>query len=336
MMVHSNDSPILTIVVPCYNEEEVLLETTIRLSRILRGLVANKQISSLSSVLYVDDGSKDRTWESISEFNLTYPEISGLKLARNVGHQNALLAGLLHAKETSDCVISIDADLQDDVDVIPEFISKYKEGNDIVYGVRSDRSTDTFFKRKSANIFYKGLRLLGVNLVFNHADYRLMSRRALNGLERYREVNLFLRGIVPLIGYKSTKVYYERNKRFAGESKYPLRKMISFALDGVTSFSVSPIRFITMMGMLFFLLSIITAVYVLASKFNGNAVSGWSSLMISIWFIGGVQLVSMGMIGEYIGKIYKEVKDRPKYTEEIKLDALVISMEEERCLIEIS
>ncbi|OAB43364.1 glycosyltransferase family 2 protein [Paenibacillus glacialis] len=328
MMAHSNGCPILTVVVPCYNEEEVLVETTLRLSTMLRGLVANKQISSLSTVLYVDDGSNDRTWEYISEFNLKYPEISGLKLARNVGHQNALLAGLLHAKETADCVISIDSDLQDDVEVIPEFISKFKEGNDIVYGVRSDRSTDTLFKRKSAIAFYKVLSWFGVNLVFNHADYRLMSKRALNGLERYREVNLFLRGIVPLIGYKSTEVYYERNKRFAGESKYPLKKMISFALDGVTSFSISPIRFITMIGISFFLLSLITAVYVLVSKFNGNAVSGWPSLMISIWFIGGVQLISLGLIGEYIGKIYKEVKGRPKYTEEIKLDALVLKVDQ--------
>lgn len=326
-MEHSNNCPILTVVVPCYNEEEVLQETTIRLSTMVRGMVTNKEISPLSSVLYVDDGSKDRTWEFIAELNSKYPEISGLKLARNVGHQNALLAGLMQAKETSDCVISIDSDLQDDVGVIPEFIRKYKEGNDIVYGVRSDRSSDTFFKRKSATTFYKVLSILGVNLVFNHADYRLMSKRALDGLERYKEANLFLRGIVPLIGYTSTEVYYERNKRFAGESKYPLKKMISFALDGVTSFSVSPIRFITMFGILFFLLSIITGIYVLVSKFRGNAVTGWASLMISIWFIGGIQLIGLGLIGEYIGKIYKEVKNRPKYIEELKLNPMVIGQQ---------
>ena len=293
----------------------------------VRGMVTNKEISPLSSVLYVDDGSKDRTWEFIAELNSKYPEISGLKLARNVGHQNALLAGLMQAKETSDCVISIDSDLQDDVGVIPEFIRKYKEGNDIVYGVRSDRSSDTFFKRKSATTFYKLLSKLGVNLVFNHADYRLMSKRALDGLERYKEANLFLRGIVPLIGYTSSEVYYERNKRFAGESKYPLRKMISFALDGVTSFSVLPIRYVTMLGLLFFLLSIITGIYVLVSKFEGNAVTGWASLMISIWFIGGVQLIALGLIGEYIGKIYKEVKNRPKYIEEMKLKPMVIGQQ---------
>lgn len=326
-MEQSNNYPILTVVVPCYNEEEVLQETTLRLSTIIREMVASEQISSLSSVLYVDDGSKDRTWEFITDLNSKYPEISGLKLARNVGHQNALLAGLMQAKETSDCVISIDSDLQDDVGVIPEFINKYKEGNDIVYGVRSDRSTDTLFKRKSATTFYKLLSRLGVNLVFNHADYRLMSKRALDGLERYKEANLFLRGIVPLIGYTSTEVYYERNKRFAGESKYPLRKMISFALDGVTSFSVTPIRYVTMLGFLFFLLSIITGIYVLVSKFEGNAVTGWASLMISIWFIGGVQLISLGLIGEYIGKIYKEVKDRPKYIEEMKLNPMVIGQQ---------
>jgi glycosyltransferase involved in cell wall biosynthesis len=323
-MEHRNQYPILTMVVPCYNEEEVIHETTSRLSSVIHNLIEDKQISPLSTILYVDDGSKDRTWENILELNLTNPFVSGLKLARNVGHQNALLAGLMHAKAKSDCVISMDADLQDDVNVIPEFIDKYKEGYDIVYGVRKDRSSDTYFKRNSAMMFYRFLRRMGVNIVTNHADYRLMSKRALEGLEQFKEVNLFLRGVIPLIGYKSTEVYYERHPRFAGESKYPLKRMLSFALDGIVSFSISPIRAVSLIGVIFSLLSIILAIYVFVSKLYGNAVSGWASLMISIWFIGGVQLISLGLIGEYIGRIYKEVKNRPKYIAEVKLEAQVV------------
>lgn len=280
----NRNGPILTIVVPCYNEEEVIHETTLRLNTILNELILNVQISALSSILYVDDGSKDRTWELICELNAVNQHVSGLKLAKNVGHQNALMAGLAYAKEQSDCVISIDADLQDDTDVIPQFIQRYREGYDIVYGVRNERKSDTVFKRNTAAMYYKLLKRLGVNIVHDHADYRLMSRRALDGLEQFNEVNLFLRGVVPLIGYRSTTVYYERNARFAGESKYPLKKMLAFAFDGITSFSVAPIRFVTGLGIMLFLLSMLMGIYALISKINGTAVSGWASLMISLWF----------------------------------------------------
>ncbi|AIQ20834.1 glycosyltransferase [Paenibacillus sp. FSL H7-0357] len=306
-------SPNLTLVIPCYNEEAVLPETIRQLTLILNNLIQINKISQNSKILFIDDGSRDSTWELIESNNKVNKYVHGLKLAKNAGHQNALLAGLISAKDYSDIIISIDADLQDDLNVIHEFINKYEEGYDVVYGVRKSRSTDTFFKRSTAQGFYRLMNSMGVNLVFNHADYRLMSKRAVQHLSEFKEVNLFLRGLVPLIGFRSTEVYYDRNERFAGESKYPLKKMLAFAFDGITSFSVTPIRLITGLGFIISLFSILVAIYILISKFSGSTTSGWSSLMISIWFIGGVQLVALGLIGEYIGKIYKEVKARPKY-----------------------
>lgn len=307
------NKPVLTIVVPCYNEEEVLLETSSQLSRVIQDLIHDALISNESRILFVDDGSKDRTWELIENETEQNSFVEGLKLARNVGHQNALLAGLETANKQSDCVVSIDADLQDDIAVIRTFVEKYIEGFDIVYGVRDHRDTDTFFKRTTAVGFYRFMEKIGIKLVPNHADFRLMSQRALNELFRYQETNLFLRGLVPLVGFSSTRVYYDRKERFAGESKYPLKKMLAFAFDGITSFSVAPIRFVTFLGFLSVIVSAIVGIYTLVQKFSGNTQSGWSSLMISIWFLGGLQLMGMGMIGEYIGKIYHEVKRRPRY-----------------------
>lgn len=311
--------PLLTIVVPCYNEEEVLEETTSQLSAVLEGLIAEKLIAGDSKIMFIDDGSRDRTWPLIVMESTRNDYVTGLKLARNVGHQKALLAGLEKAKDKSDCVVSIDADLQDDVSVIREFLLKYHEGYEIVYGVRDSRQTDTFFKRTTATGFYRVMSKLGINLVYNHADYRLMSRRALEELSRYQEANLFLRGIIPMIGFKSTEVMYDRKERFAGETKYPLKKMLSFALDGMTSFSVVPIRFITSLGFFLFFLSIMAGAYALIQKMLGYTNAGWTSLIISIWLIGGLQLMGIGMIGEYIGKIFMEVKDRPKYAIDIDL-----------------
>lgn len=305
--------PRLSIVVPCYNEEEVLPETVKRLTAMLDKLVAERLVHERSVVLFVDDGSRDRTWAMIERFHESSRYVTGLKLARNAGHQSALLAGLMRAKETSDCAISIDADLQDDVDAIREFMLKYHEGYEIVYGVRQSRKTDTFFKRNTALGFYKLMKAMGVKITYNHADYRLMSRRALEQLERFKEVNLFLRGLIPLIGFRSTEVYYDRHERFAGESKYPLKKMLAFAFDGITSLSVTPIRLVTVAGFGFFIVSLLAGIYAIVSKMLGNTVSGWASLMVSVWFIGGIQLVALGLIGEYIGKIYKEVKHRPLY-----------------------
>jgi len=306
-------NPVLTIVVPCYNEEEVLPETELRLSRVLSELIHDQLISTASTVLFVDDGSRDRTWELIEQFHHSNPYITGLKLANNAGHQSALLAGLKAAASYSDCVISIDADLQDDVEVMREFIVKFRQGCDVVYGIRKSRATDTLGKRATAQGFYKLMSKMGVNLRYNHADYRLLSKRALQALEQYKEVNLFLRGIVPLIGFPSAEVYYDRLERFAGESKYPVRKMLAFALEGITSFSVKPIRFVTLTGFGFSVLSALALLYALVGKIWGTTVSGWTSIMLSIWFIGGVQLLALGLIGEYIGKIYKEVKQRPLY-----------------------
>jgi glycosyltransferase involved in cell wall biosynthesis len=317
-----NNPPILNIVVPCYNEEEVLAETIKRLSLVLDELIQEQLVSSNSVLLFVDDGSRDRTWELIELYHLNNHYVTGLKLARNVGHQNALLAGLMTAKEQSDCVISIDADLQDDLNVIHTFIVKFHEGAEIVYGIRQNRGSDTFFKRSTALGFYRLMAKLGANIEYNHADFRLMSKRSLDQLERFKEVNLFLRGIVPMIGFKTAKVYYDRSERFAGESKYPLKKMIGFALDGITSLSITPIRFVTLAGFLLFVFSLLAGVYAIVSKLSGNTVSGWASLMVSVWFIGGIQLVSLGLIGEYIGKIYKEVKSRPLYIVETRLAAV--------------
>lgn len=304
---------ILYIVIPCYNEEEVLPETARRLTDKLFAMMNEKLISPKSRVLLVDDGSRDGTWAAIMSLHKENRLFSGLKLAHNRGHQNALVAGLLAARESADIVISMDADLQDDVDAIDKFLLEYRAGSDIVYGVRSSRAKDTFFKRTSAVWYYKLLRLMGVEIVQNHADYRLMTRRALDALAEFDEVNLFLRGIVPLIGFRTSVVEYERSERFAGESKYPLKKMIAFAIDGVTSFSVKPIRFITWLGVLIFMISGISLLWVLVVKLLGMSVSGWATLMGSIWALGGIQLLCLGILGEYIGKIYQETKHRPRF-----------------------
>ncbi len=312
--------PILTIVVPCYNEEEVLQETTKQLTYLLEDLETEKLIHTQSKIMFVDDGSKDRTWNMIEEESFVNGYVTGLKLSRNAGHQNALLAGLMKAKEFSDCVISIDADLQDDITVIREFILKYNEGCEIVYGVRRKRDTDTFFKRTTANGFYRFMQKIGIDLIPNHADFRLMGKRALDELCRYEENNLFLRGIIPLIGFKSANVYYDRKERMAGTTKYPLKKMLAFAVDGITSFSIAPIRFVTLIGLMSIILSVLLGGYTIVQEVLGRTESGWSSLMISIWFIGGLQLLGIGVIGEYIGKIFKEVKRRPKYSIEANLN----------------
>jgi glycosyltransferase involved in cell wall biosynthesis len=267
-----------------------------------------------SFILFVNDGSRDKTWEMIEQFHLTDgSRVGGVKLAGNVGHQNALMAGLHVAKEHADIIVTIDADLQDDISVISQMVDEYDKGSDIVYGVRKSRKSDTWFKRNTALSFYKLMRWLGVKSVYNHADYRLMSRRAVEQLCHYRERNLFLRGMVPLIGYRSAVVYYDRAERFAGESKYPLKKMINFAVDGITSFSVKPVRLVLSMGLLFVLIALIILIYVIISYLDGVTTQGWSSLMISIWFVGGAVLIGLGIVGEYVGKIYIEVKDRPLY-----------------------
>lgn len=303
----------LYIVVPCYNEEEVLPETSKRLKEKMNQLIKAKKISPDSHVVFVNDGSKDKTWELISSYSEKDHLFGGINLSRNRGHQNALLAGLMTVKEDADMVISMDADLQDDINAVDKFVDAYYDGNDVVYGVRSSRKKDTFFKRTTALAFYKLMSRMGVESVYNHADYRLMSKRALNALEKFKEVNLFLRGIMPLIGFPSTIVEYERNERFAGESKYPLKKMLNFALDGITSFSVKPIRFITAIGFLISVISVIMFIYTIVRHVLGFTVAGWSSLIISLWFLGGVQILSIGVIGEYIGKIYMETKGRPRF-----------------------
>ena len=311
---------IMYIVIPCYNEEEVLEETTKELKIKLKKLISDKRISEKSRIMYVNDGSKDKTWEIIKDINKKEKLFTGISLSRNRGHQNALLAGLMTAKKYADFAISMDADLQDDVNAIDKMIEKYYEGNEIVYGVRSARKKDTFFKRFTAESFYKIMNKLGVEVVFNHADYRLTSKKVLDNLENFEEVNLFLRGMFPLIGYKSDIVYYERNERFAGESKYPLKKMINFAVDGITSFSIKPIRLILNVGIIIFVISVIMILYALINKIMGNTVSGWTFIVCSIWLIVGVQMMSLGVIGEYIGKIYNETKRRPKYIIEYNLE----------------
>jgi glycosyltransferase involved in cell wall biosynthesis len=308
-----NKSVNLYIVVPCYNEEEVLNETSRQMLELFDKMKKAELINNKSRIVFVDDGSKDRTWNIIDTLAREHTEIAGIKLAHNAGHQNALFGGLMTVKDQCDCAISIDADLQDDINVIPEMVRKYKDGCDVVYGVRNRRDTDTFFKRTTAVMFYKLMRVMGVNIVFNHADYRLMSRRAIEALSEFEERNMFLRGMVPLVGYRSSCVYYDRNERFAGESKYPLKKMLSFAFDGITSFSISPIRMISAFGAIVCVIAVVMAVYALIEKLLGNTGAGWASLMMSIWFIGGVQLLSVGLIGEYIGKMYKEVKRRPRF-----------------------
>ena len=303
----------LYIVVQCYNEVEVLTETTKRLKEKLDKLIKNKKIKKDSKVLYVNDGSKDNTWAIIEEINKNDKMFTGISLSRNRGHQNALVAGLLTAKEHADIIISMDADLQDDINAIDEMIEKNNNGCDIVYGVRNKREKDSWFKRTTAEGFYKFMKIMGVDVVFNHADYRLTSKRVLDNFADYHEVNLFLRGIFPLIGFKSDIVYYERNERFAGVSKYPLKKMLNFAWDGITSFSVKPIRMVLNIGIIMFVISIIMLIYALTVKILGNTVSGWTFIICSIWMIAGVQMLSLGIIGEYIGKIYSETKARPRF-----------------------
>lgn len=308
--------PILYIVVPCYNEQEVLGETTRRLTAKLDNMILSGICSEQSRILYVDDGSKDNTWQLISELFANNKLVCGLKLAHNRGHQNALYAGLMTARNFVDCIVSMDADLQDDIDVLDKFMDKYtNEHCDIVYGIRSSRESDTFFKKTTAQGFYKVMKMLGVETVYNHADYRLMSKRAVDALAQYDEVNLFLRGIVPDIGFKSDCVYYERHERFAGESKYPLKKMLSFAMQGVTSFSVKPLSMITGVGAIISVLSVFGLIAALIMKICG-ASAGFTVLLSSIWLACGILMVSLGVVGEYIGKIYSEVKHRPKFIPE--------------------
>ncbi len=307
------NNPILYIVVPCYNEQEVLPITHIIFSDKINELISQKKISNKSKVLFVNDGSKDNTWQIIQELSQKDDIFAGVCLSRNRGHQNALLAGLMAAKNCADVTISIDCDGQDDINAMNEMIDEYLSGSDIVYGVRSKRTTDTWFKRNTAEGFYKVMKALGADVVFNHADYRLLSKEALEGLSQFTEVNLFLRGLVPLVGYKYSSVYYERAERLAGESHYPLKKMLSFAFDGITSLSIKPLRLITSLGVLVSCFSIIGIIYSLVSNFLGYTVSGWTSMTVAIYFLGGVQLLCIGVIGEYIGKIYSETKSRPRF-----------------------
>lgn len=312
-MAEQERGRVLYLVIPCYNEEEVLPETSKRLTAKLGAMIEMRFISQDSKIVFVNDGSKDRTWQLIRQYHEENPMIQGINLSRNKGHQSALLAGLMTVKEYCDMAISMDADLQDDVDAIDQFVEKYYEGCEVVYGVRSERKTDSFFKRASAQSFYKLMLHMGVEIVYNHADYRLMSRRALDEMEGFKEVNLFLRGIVPLIGFQSGVVTYERHERFAGESKYPLKKMLNFAFDGITSFSVKPIRMVTTLGIIIFAISILMLIYFLITWCIGWTVPGWTSIVVSVWAIGGLQLLAIGIIGEYIGKIYMETKARPKF-----------------------
>ncbi len=303
----------LYLVIPCYNEEAVLPETSKRLKEKYTALMEAGKISRDSKIVFVNDGSKDRTWEMITELHKADPVFRGICLSRNKGHQNALMAGLMTVKSECDAAISMDADLQDDIGAIDEMVDRFAEGYEVVYGVRSSRKKDRFFKRTTAQMFYKLMKAMGVDTVYNHADYRLMSRRALEALSEFDEVNLFLRGIVPLVGFKSTQVTYERGERFAGESKYPLKKMLAFATEGITSMSIKPIRMIATLGFFIFLASLGVLIYSIVRKLTGNPADGWAFLAVSIWALGGIQLLAIGVIGEYIGKIYLETKHRPKY-----------------------
>ena len=309
----------LGIVVPCYNEEEVLPDTVVKLSELMTGLMEKGKLTTDSFLLFVDDGSRDATWELIEKYHRENKLVDGLKLAGNVGHQNALLGGLMSVKDELDAAISIDADLQDDISVIEEMVDLFTDGVDIVFGVRQGRQTDSFFKRFTAQSFYKLMQGMGVKSVYNHADFRLMSKRALEGLSEYKERNLFLRGIVPTIGYRSECVYYDRKERLAGESKYPFGKMLSFAIDGITSFSIKPMTMImyTGLGMIFF--AVLAAAYSLYRYLTNDVVRGWTTMILSIWFIGGILTFSVGLVGVYIGKIYLEVKERPRYIVETRL-----------------
>ena len=303
----------LYIVVPCFNEKEVLFETSKQLNKKLKSLITNCTISADSRVVFVDDGSTDNTWEIIEQLHTENELFSGVKLSRNRGHQNALLAGLEFSKGQCDAVISMDADLQDSIDVVDKFVEEYKAGNEVVYGVRSSRKKDTFFKKFTAEAFYKFMKFMGAEIVFNHADYRLLGSKALDALFEFTEVNLFLRGLVPLVGFNSSKVYYERNERFAGKSKYPLKKMLSFAFDGISSLSIKPIKMITNLGITIFLISFIILVYSFIVKITGGTVKGWTSIIASVWALGGLQMIAIGIIGEYIGKVFLETKHRPRY-----------------------
>lgn len=319
--MNETNGTILYIVVPCYNEEEMLHITSEKLEEKLRTLKNSGKISDDSRVVYVDDGSKDKTWNIIEEMHHNNKVFNGVKLSRNEGHQNALLAGLDYAGKHADMIVSMDADLQDDIDAVDAMIDKYHAGAEIVYGVRNDRSTDSAFKRGTAQLFYKMMKIMGAEIVYNHADFRLMSKRAVDELMNFKEVNLFLRGIVPLIGFKTDIVEYERHERIAGESKYPLKKMLSFAIDGVTSFSIRPINMIITAGFVCFLISVGMLIYSCIRHFTGDTVSGWTSLMTSIWALGGLQVVSIGVVGKYIGKVYLEVKERPRYIVDKYLDS---------------
>ncbi|MCR4690832.1 MAG: glycosyltransferase family 2 protein [Lachnospiraceae bacterium] len=311
----------LAIVVPCYQEEEMLPITVKELGDVLGELAAKGKIARDSFVLFVDDGSRDKTWQLISEYHDKYPYVEGLKLAGNVGHQFALTAGMLCAMKSCDMLISIDADLQDDTDVMEEMIDKFHDGCDIVYGVRNDRKKDSLFKRTTAEAFYKFMAALGVKTIYNHADYRLMSKRAVEHFAKFEETNLYIRGIVPMLGYRTDQVYYERKERVAGESKYPLGKMLSLAWNGITSFSVKPINFVTTLGGVIIFLCILAGIYALISYGSGHVVPGWTSLILSVWLLGGLQLFAIGLVGQYIGKIYLEVKHRPRYQVETYLES---------------
>jgi glycosyltransferase involved in cell wall biosynthesis len=315
-----NQSTLICVVVPCYNEEPVLYETARQIKNVMDELIKKQKIDKKSFIYFVDDGSNDKTWDIIKKLHLEDKErYKGLKLSRNVGHQNALMAGLEAVHEEVDCAISMDADLQDDVSAVVEMIDKFKEGYEIVYGVRKSREKDSFFKRYSAIFFYKLMTLFKVNVIHDHADFRLLSRRVIEHLISFREVNLFLRALIPLIGFKSTNVYYDRKERLAGVSKYPFKKMLSFALDGITSFSITPLRFITLSGFIIFLGSCVLSIWALWLKLIGKSIPGWASTVLPLYFIGGVQLLSIGILGEYLGKIYKEVKARPRYFKEEEL-----------------
>lgn len=304
--------PVVYLVIPCYNEEKVLPETVKRLTEKLKSMANAGLADKGSRMLLVDDGSRDATWSMISQYSKENELVGGIKLAHNRGHQNALLAGLMTARKFANCAISLDADLQDDVDVLDEFVKKFNEGCDVVYGVRNKRDTDTFFKRTTALGFYKFMEVLGVDVVYNHADYRLMSRRALDALSEYREVNLFLRGLVPLIGFRSDTVFYDRHERFAGESKYPLKKMLAFAVDGITSFSVKPLKLIFNLGVVTMFVSVVGVIWSLITHFT-CASAAWIPAVWSLWLLGGMILLCMGVVGTYVGKIYSEVKARPRY-----------------------
>ncbi len=304
----------LGIVIPCYNEEEVLAETKKHIEKLINKMIEENEISKDSFICFVDDGSKDKTWDIIEEFSKNSPNFKGIKLSRNFGHQNALIAGLMQLKDSADALISMDADLQDDISVIRQFVEKYKEGYEVVYGVREDRSKDTTFKRATAEAFYKFQDFMGIESISNHADYRLLSKKALNALAEFKEINLFIRGVIPLIGFRSCSVYYARGERFAGESKYPFKKMLFFALDGIASFSIVPLRIITVIGFFIFLFSLFIILWILCEKFLlGSTIQGWSSVMISIYLMGGIQVMSIGIIGEYVGRVFQQSKGRPRY-----------------------